>query len=110
MEPLFNILSQKKLKYGALKDLENITKIKRRTLRKWRSKLQIDACYRPYHNYCTKTFTDEVESNFASYLKSNFVDRNIPITRHEIQDMAIDIYNQCTPDSVRRCQFSASYN
>ena len=29
MEPLFNILSQKKLKYGALKGLENITKIKR---------------------------------------------------------------------------------
>lgn len=109
MGKVFDILKQKNLPKGKITSVAFKTHIKVNTLRTWRRKLLVDENYRPYQAYGVTTLDKSVEDNFESHIKQNYFNLGVPLSRSDVCDMAIDVYEQCPPDSVHRNIFAASY-
>lgn len=110
MKNFFRLLAEKELKRGMIKHWSEITKININTVRTWRRHLLADPEYMPYSTYGVTTLDKSVEDNFSSHLKDDYINVNLPLTRGEVCDLAIDVYRACSEDMVHRHNFAASYS
>lgn len=106
---LFNILKERNMPKGKMQIVAEKSAVNINTLRTWRRHLLKDENYRPYNNYGVTVLEKNAEINFHSHLKENYIDLGISLSRSDVCDMAIDVYNQCNDDEVHRKKFSASY-